>query len=142
MVAKKRLNEIPVDSIPAVGEYIDRQGMLEAFMENHKGIFDTYHVLQASVAQSLEAADKIVRAQGVSCGPWDRYAIRTTYNAEALYEALGREGFLSIGGKLVTKTGYEVEGKRLETAIARGEIPQDIVDSVKKEVASYHAPKI
>jgi hypothetical protein len=138
----KRLNDIPVDAIPEVAEFVDRNGMLEAFMESHKGIFETYRSLQAAAEQALEAADKTVRAQGVSCGPWERYQIRTTYNAEALYEALGRDGFLAIGGKLVTKTGYEVEGKRLETAIARGEIPKSVIDTVKKEVASYHAPKI
>jgi hypothetical protein len=49
--------------------------------------------------------------------------------------------FMEVGGKLNTKTVYDVDKDKLEAVIAQGKLPEELVASIRKEVASYKAPK-
>lgn len=133
----------PVDpkSISEVVEYEEAKEMVQAFVDNNKATFEAYFNLQDILAQKREAADKVVRAQGVSVSDWDLYQYSTKINEDALFNALGMDDFLSIGGTVETKTKYIIGKTAIEAAIARKEISDELAAEVVTKVPYYHAPK-
>jgi len=134
-------DEIPASEIPEVAEYIQAREALDGFIEEQKEVFDIYSELVEHVNDSMQRADKAVRSKSVSCGPWDKYQLQTKYDAKALYEALGRDDFLRAGGKLNTITEYGVDKAKVDAAITRGDIPQEVAQDVKKISPRYKTPK-
>lgn len=136
-----RHKDVPVESVPEVRAFVEAQEMLEAFVENNQGVFQAYFQLLDTVKQKQEAADKTVRAKGVSCGPWELYQYQTKVNAEAMFNALGMEAFLRLGGSTTTKTIYEADKAKVEAAIARGDISPDLGETFIERSPRYHSPK-
>jgi hypothetical protein len=135
-----RHNIKSVEEIPAVAEYNEAKEMLQAFCEANENTFKYYDTLVENLNQKLEAADKIVKSEGVSCGDWELYQYATKYNAIALYEALGREQFLKVGGKLEKITNYAVDKVKIQSAIASKAISKEIADQVVSKNPMYHSP--
>ena len=138
---KRKVVEVPLSSIPVVGEFVKAQNALETFKEQHEEVFNEYKMLVEDYNTKLQNAGKVVRQQEVSCGPFILQHFSTKFEAEKLHGAVGRAVFMEIGGKLGTKTTYDVDRDKLEAAIAQGKLPDDLVESIKKEVPSYKAPK-
>lgn len=134
-------NTVEPKDVPEVMAYVEASQQLESFRTLHKKIFQQYMELAENTNQKREAADKAVRAKGVSCGPWEYYQNQEKFNAQALYETLGQSEFLRVGGILQTKTVYDVDKNKINSAIARGEISQDVASVVKTIIQKYHAPK-
>jgi hypothetical protein len=129
------------EDIPEVLEYIKAETELRGFITRHQRVFEEFSQHVAAVNNARSQADKVVRSEDVSCGPWDRYQVQVSYDARALYEAMGREGFLEVGGKLNTTTTYDVDKAKVKAAIARGDISKTVAEVVRKETPKYHAPK-
>jgi hypothetical protein len=127
--------------IPEVQDYLEAKAMLDAYIHHNQAIFEQYRELAENVNRAREGADKIVRSKEVSCGPWDIYQTQTTYDANVLYEALGREAFIRVGGKVQMQAVYEVDKAKIEAAVARGDIPSELVPVIKKVSPRYKAPK-
>lgn len=137
-----RRNDTPIQSIPEVAAFTETQARIRAFKESNPEFFRYWDELIADYNDKLTAADKVVRARGVSCGDWDRYQEATTYDAEYLYTRFGRESFLELGGKLETIEKRSVDKKRVDMAITAGRIPPEEAGQVKKVGPRYHAPNI
>lgn len=129
------------EEIPEVVEYLAAKEDLDKYMAEHQEIFAKFRELAEVVNTTRGQADKEVRARDVSCGPWDRYQVQVKYDAEKLYESLGREGFLEVGGKLNTVTTYDCDKSKIQAAITRGDIPKDVAEIVRVETPKYKAPK-
>jgi hypothetical protein len=127
--------------LPQVQKFIDIRDRIHRLQEAYPEIFEQYQVMIEEYNTAQEAADQAVRALGVSCGPWEAFQEQKTYNADKLYEELGHEQFLSIGGSIKTVRKYEVDKARVEASIASGAIPKDIVDSFRKVTVKYHKPE-
>jgi hypothetical protein len=136
-----RYNSIDPSQIPEVMAFEEAQQMLDVFKDKHSHIFQEYDELIQARNIKLEAADKVVRAKKVSCGDWELYQRQKTFDADALYEALGRDQFLAVGGVLQTVTNRSIDKAKLEASIARGDIPKKVLDVVVSESPRYHAPK-
>lgn len=132
---------LDISQVPEVKAYQDAVDLLQEFKRQHANVFQTYFKLLEDRNQKMQLADKAVRAQGISCGDWERYQDQTKYNPQALYEALGRDGFLNVGGALQTVTTFSVDKSKLEAAAARGEVPPGVMEQVKTISPRYHAPK-
>jgi hypothetical protein len=137
----QRNNPVPESSIIEVMDYITVRDELLDFKKKHATLFGLYDELLAEYRQKLQAADKAVRSRGVSCADWVYYQEQTKYNAEALYTALGRENFLSVGGILETVTTYGLDKKKLEAAHAKKEVSDAVMDQVKTTIKKYHVPE-
>jgi len=133
-------NPVDPNEVPEVAAYVESKEMLETFKANHAQVFATYEQLAEDLNQKMEAADKVVRARAISCADWDLYQTQTKVDAEALFNALGMDMFLQVGGKTTTKTTYSADKAKVEAAAARGDIPKAVVDDVVKESPRYHAP--
>ena len=137
-MSKERL---AVGEIPEVVEYVNAQDTIEEFEAAHKKTFEKYRELIEIRNTLLEAAEKIVRGKKVSCGPFNLKQIRVAYNAEDLYQAIGRDMFLSIGGTVETINSYNVDEKKLQAAVASKKISNAVLEEVRKDTPVYNAPK-
>ena len=140
MAKDKRYQDTPVNTIPEVAAFEDVRQRLAAFKEANKAFFDYLDALSEEYNQKLEAADKAVRARGVSCGEFELYQYNTKYNPELLYQYLGRDRFLEVGGKIIQQTVYDVDKGLVDAAIASKTIPENIAGEVRKKEARYHKP--
>jgi hypothetical protein len=129
------------NDIPEVAEFLAAMGRLEAFRQQHPDIFAEFDKYIDDYNTKLEMAEKTVRAEGVSCGPFELYQFGTKYDAKNLYDLVGHERFFTIGGSTSTQTVYEVDPQKVEMAIEQGKIPADVVDSFRTVTPRYHAPK-
>jgi hypothetical protein len=134
-------NPVPVESIPEVKSYEEAKEMLETFMEQHSRVFATFRNLADTLNQRKDAADKVVRAKQVSCGDWDLYQFQTKVDAEAMFNALGMDSFLKFGGTVSTKTVYEADKTKVEAAISRREISEELAPTILTKSPRYHSPK-
>jgi len=134
-------NQKEVTAIPEVAAFLEAEQRLRQYRAQHSQVFKPYAALLEDYNQKREAADKVVRGQGISCGPWDWYSSQTKYNAQALFEALGRDKFLKVGGIMKTVTAYDLDEQKVEGAIARGEISEPVVGTFKAIIKKYKSPK-
>ncbi len=137
--SKKKVETVNEFDIPEVGEYLEELAILEEFKQSHATIFETYSMLTEKVNQLLDTAGKIVRAQGVNCGPWHVLSSATKYDKERLRELIGSAKFDAIGG--TSKTVYEIDNDKIASAIKSGAIAADVADEITDESLRYSAPK-
>lgn len=148
----------PSDVAP-VQEFLTAESELKEFVAQHDKVFDQYRSLVERRNAALENADKAVRAtKGDECGPFKVSRTTTEYKPEILYEELGRETFLQLGGKIDTKTVYDIDKTRVEAAIARGQaleqagvqdlavlqqggLPKSVVETFRETKVAYTTPK-
>jgi hypothetical protein len=137
---KKEAKTVAPKEVPEVIEFLDAQDAMNAFKEEHAPIFEQFRVLAERYNAALQQADKACRSQSVSCGPFDLYQFTTKYDAEALHNAVGRDKFLLLGGKISTQTVYGIDKGRIDACIAQNKILPEVVELVRKETPAYHKP--
>jgi hypothetical protein len=141
MAAKKRdIKKVDITAVPEVVEFENAKAELQGFKEMHADVFAEYAEYVERYNTTLEAAERACREKEASCGDFDLYQYTTKYDAEALYNAVGRDEFMKLGGKIDTVAKYSVEKARIEAAIAQGLVTPAVAAVVRKEVPSYHVP--
>jgi hypothetical protein len=120
---------------------MEYDAQLSALVQKYKPFFDELRELTEARNAALQAADKAVRASGKSQGPFNVSSIRVSYDADALYAALGPDLFLQYGGTLTVVQERSVDKKRLEAAIALSQIPEEVVKAAKSTSAVIKGPK-
>jgi len=128
------------EAIPEVAEFMEAERRIERLKEAYPEVFEQLDMLKEDFNTKLQAAEKAVRAQGVSCGPFTVMSKATTYDADKLFEELGRENFLKYGGIEKTITKYELDRARFEAAFAKGAISKAVFESVKKITTRFRIP--
>lgn len=128
---------LPADSIEEVRQFDAVRRELMAFMEKHNKVFEQFRSLAGEYNQSLEAAEKAVKAKQVNCGPFQILSIATTYNCDKLYEEIGPKEFARLGGTTETVVTHVMDKATIEAAIVRKDIPDEIADQVKNIQTRY-----
>lgn len=132
---------VPIGDIPAVQELADLKMEIDALKTAHADVFMQYSDLVDRYNAKLEEAEKEVRAQAVSCGAFENYSVSVKFDPAKMFDELGEDMFLKVGGSIATKADYKVDPKRVEAAIASGEIPEECVDNFREVRRNYHQPK-
>jgi len=132
--------KVDAAQIPEVVAFLEAQQRLESLKAQYPGIFDELAELEEQYNTLLEAADKAVRASAVSSGPFELYQFKTTYNANALYDEVGREEFLKLGGSIQTVQQLDVDKKVFDANVAQNKISKALADKVKQRSPNYHKP--
>lgn len=122
-------------------EFVEVSKLLDEYKEQHAAVFDGFNTLAEEYNQKLEAAEKTCRSQNISCGPFELYQVSTSYDAKTLFEILGREKFILVGGKISTQTIYEVDKARIEVSIDQKAIAPELIDHFRNVSPKYHKPK-
>lgn len=139
---KKAIQTKDPSEMTEVLEFLDAKAAIEEFKDMHAVVFTQFADLVERYNSTLEQAEKAARQQEVKCGPFDAYQVTVKYDATALYNAVGRDLFLKIGGIINEKTVYDVDKGRLEAAITspNSKITDEVVKTVRKETVTYHVP--
>jgi len=136
------INNKFVSTIPEVQAFETAKRELEEFKAAHEAFYNDLVRLLDIYNAARDAADKVVRAQQVSCGPFQLAARPSvSYDAEKLYEEMGEPFFFAHGGKVENKPVYVVNKPQVEAAIAAGLVPDEVVESVRRINVRYHTPK-
>lgn len=140
-MAQKTINTVSEESIPEVLRFLEANDRVQSFYEKHSEIFSQLLELRGEYNAALEAAEKVVRAKRVSCGPFVAYQIQTKYDAEKLYEEVGRDRFLELGGKIQTVTTFDLDKAKFEAHVVSNNVSQEVVDTVKEVSPRYKKPE-
>ena len=130
-------NDLSVDDIIEVQHFMEVQAKYEEFKEKHSAVFAELQLIAEEYNTALESADKAVRAKQIACGPFRILNHSTRYDAEKLYEELGKDTFLNSGGVIKSKTIYDLDKPRFEAQVAANMIPAEVVEVVKSTAARY-----
>jgi hypothetical protein len=134
-----RMSEVPVEEIPEVAAFVDVQQRYQAFRESNKAYFEYLDALTAEYTDKFTAASTAVRGRGVSCGPFEKYQVQVTYDADMLYDLVGRDKFLELGGVEKKVTVRSVDKKRVEMFIKSGKLGEEETKAIKKESPRYRS---
>lgn len=132
--------EVDPRDILEVVEFINANDRLKEFKEEYAEVFEQYDAIVTDRNDKLEAAEKIVRAHKVTCGPFVLYQYQTKYNAQAFYDAVGRDDFLKLGGSIQTVPKYEIDKKAFEAMVAQKKIPVTVIEAVVDTSPRYKCP--
>ena len=139
----KKREAVPVngDSIPEVLAFKMAEEELQEFKAHHAKVFEAYSSIVEKRNATLEAAAQVMHAGGFSCPEFKLSHFVTKYDPEEMYNVLGRDIFLAVGGKIEQKDAYDIDKDRFEAAYAQGKLSKDVVDKVRKESPVYKKPK-
>jgi coenzyme F420-reducing hydrogenase beta subunit len=141
-VKKKSIVTKPPEEFLEVLRFLDAKAALEEFKADNAAVFEQFAHLVDRYNSELEQAEKAVRQQEVKCGPFDAYQVSVKYDPEALYDAVGRELFLQVGGAISNTTTYAIDKGRFDAAVTmpNSKIKDEVVSLVRKEIVNYHMP--
>ena len=131
------MSEKPIQDVPEVEALVAAERELQEFINQHRDIYDTLQRLVETRNTQLEAAEKVVRAQGVSCGPFELLSQVTKVNAEKLFEELGEDNYQEVGGSVEYSPTYKIDIKKFHARVACGDIPQEVAADVTKVERRY-----
>jgi cell division septum initiation protein DivIVA len=138
---KETVKELDPSEVAEVAEYVVADQELNEFLDDvkkqHPGVLETIGELAEKRNAALESASKAVKALEAPCGPFKVHQVRTTYNAEALFDAVGEAMFLTSGGSIQTKKVLEIDEKRFEAVAAFGKLPPQVIDAVRKRQVTF-----
>ena len=140
-MSTSKAKEVDARDIPEVVAFIDADTKLKEFREQYADLFETYGQLVNDRNEKLENAEKVVRAHKVTCGPFILYQYQTKYNAQAFFDAVGREEFLKLGGSVKTVPEYDIDRKQFDAFAAQKKILPSIVTAVVETIPKYQCPK-
>jgi hypothetical protein len=139
--SKKQITKVPATEVKEVSDFLDSLGRLETFRAKHAEVFAEFETLVNEYNQKLEDAERTCRQRQIACGPFDLYNYSVKYDPKALFDMVGHDRFLELGGTIGTESTYAVDKKKLEIKIQQGELPDEVVDGFKKVSPSFHTPE-
>lgn len=138
---KDNIPALDPDDVAEVAAFVIAEEELSEFLEdvkrNHPGVLETLAHLTERRNAVLEAAQKEVKARQAPCGPFEVHNVAMIYDAEALYNAVGEEAFLTLGGSKETKVELKIDGKRFDAAVTFKKLPAELIDQVRKRRVSF-----
>jgi hypothetical protein len=136
-----KTKEVDPRDIPEVVDFINADSKVKEFREQYSDLFETYQQLIEDRNSKLENAEKVVRAHKVTCGPFVLYQYQTKFNAQAFFDAVGKEDFLKFGGEMKTVPQYSIDKKQFEAFAAQRKIPQSVIDQVVEVSPRFKCPE-
>jgi hypothetical protein len=135
-----RLNDVPVSEVPEVAAHEAVLARWRKFQEDNPEFFQYLRQFEEDLNTTRQAADKAVRALGVSCGSWHKYREDEKPNPDVAYQIHGHEKFLTLGGSLETVTKKKLEKTRYMSNVAAGAVTPEEAEAVVKKANVYHSP--
>lgn len=136
----KPAERVAITSISEVQLAMDLKMEIDALKGEHPEVFLRLADLIDRYNTAVDDADKVVRAKGVSCGPFTNSGNAVKYNPDKMYDELGEELFLKAGGSVASVPVYTVNKETLEAAIQSGEIPEESVEHFRTVEKRYKKP--
>lgn len=135
--SKSQVKTVPVEEIPEVGKFVQEQERFKQFRKDNAQFFEYLTQLATDYNEALSAARAACKQRGVSCGPIQVATVQTKYDADAMYDVLGREKFLEMGGTLETVQKRGLDKKRVDFNIDNGKIEADQAALIRKRNPTF-----
>lgn len=140
MAKDKVHNPKAPEDIPEVAAFEDVKQRMSAVREANAQFFKELDELAEEYNDKLAAAIRATKSQEVSSGDFVLYQFGTKYDAETLYQSLGHQGFLNVGGKVSQIAQYTIDKSRFESAHKSGQITDEIYERVVTKQARFRKP--
>lgn len=140
MAKQKAHNEKTVTEIPEVAAFEEVKQRIQAVREANATFFEQYDQLAEEYNDKLNAAIKATKSQEASCGDFILYQFGTNYDWEVLYQSLGHQGFLNVGGKVGQVAEYSGDKLRFESAHKSKQVTDEIYNRVVTKTARFKKP--
>jgi len=127
-------NEPVQNNIKELGRFERAKSALEEALEPIQPLIEEYN-------DSLEQANAAVRSRGISVGDFKISREFDEFDADKLFELVGRDKFLEWGGTEKTERKLGVDKTKLRSFIAAGKVPKAIVDQILTKQRQYSTPK-
>lgn len=124
-----------------VNAFLEAEKKLKAFKEANKKIFQQLDSIVEEYNAALEDADKEVRALGISVGPFSVMGVQTTIDVDILYDEMGPEGFLKVGGIVQQRQVLDIDKTKFQTYVNSGAIDPEILSACYSKKNKYRTPK-
>ncbi len=144
------MKQLDPGEVPEVARLLAATEAIEAFKEEHGPLYDELKELYNEYNASRQAAEKILRAQEASSGPFRvmRVDVKVT-DAERLFNEVGETDFKRFGGTVLqvpqkvipAHAEYAVDAKVLKPYVLAGQIPKEITDLTIKRTPFYEKPE-
>lgn len=134
-------DSVPVSTIPEVQRFVAEQERLRQFRQQNLQFFQYLEQLAKDYNEALAAARAACKQRDVSCGPIEKTSVKTTYDADVMYDLFGREAFLELGGALETVQKRSLDKKRVDFNINSGRIDKDRAALIRKTSSSFASNK-
>lgn len=132
--------KVAISDIPEVQEAMDLKLEMDALKGEFPEVFMRLADLADKYNTAVDKAEKVVRARGVTCGPFVNISSTVKYNAEKMYEEIGEELFYEIGGKVEHVATYKVDKDQVEAAVLSNKIPQESLEEFRTIENRYRKP--
>ena len=124
-----------------VDDFLVAQERYFQWQRAYPAAYEALMAIQQEYNATLEAAEKLCRAQGRSEGPFIIKSSRQNYDAEKLFDELGKDQFIAVGGVIENVVSYSVDKTVLQSKIASRKISPEVVEAISKPVHVFAAPK-
>jgi hypothetical protein len=135
------LDEPELEAIKAIKSYETTERKISLFESTNGEVFKTYDGMLEELERKRQVADAKIRATDATFGPWERFSEQKKYDTTALYDLIGKERFLALGGTVTEMPVIELDRDKLELAIASKELSKAVVAAILKITPMYRAPK-
>lgn len=132
---------LAVEEVPEVGAFLEIDQKIRDLINENPGFYQRLRELVEERNTYLQAAEKIVRANLASCGPFNKISEKLDIDAEKLFDELGDEGFAQVGGYTEQITTYKIDRTRFTSLLHAGHIPEEVKESCTKVTPSYKKPE-
>ena len=131
---------LPVEDVPEVGQLVDIDEKIKELIDSNPEFYQKLRELVEERNTYLQMAEKVVRAQGISCGPFNKISETLDIDAEKLFDELGPDGFSQVGGYTEQVTEYKIDRTRFTALLHAGHVPDEVKESCTKTKSSYKKP--
>lgn len=126
---------------PAVTRFEAAKREIERLREENEDLFDMLEGAIEEYNAALEQANAVVRALETSCGDFKVTSAYTEYDPDALFELVGREKFLELGGTEDVRRSLTVDKVKLRSYIEAGKVPKHVAEAISTPHRKYSTPK-
>lgn len=134
------IETVPATKIPEVRAFLKAQRALVAWKERYPKAHAELAELETLYNATLDAADKVVRTRGVSCGPFELYQFTAKRDARVFCDLVGRSDFVTYGGDIATTETFDIAPARFDALLARSILSPAMVAKIVTYGPRYHKP--
>jgi len=132
---------VDIKEIPEVEQLLETEKKIQELIDSNPDFYKKLAELVEERNTYLQAAEKVVRASGVSCGPFNKLSETVDIDVEKLFDELGPDGFAEVGGYTEKVTTYKLDRTRFISHLEAGHVPQEVKETCVGVKRSYKKPE-
>jgi len=136
-----RYNDVPITEIPEVVNFENVKARYHKFKQDNAAYFQYLNQIQEEYNIALQAAEKAVKVNQVSCGDFHYYLKLDKIDDDMAYQIHGHEKFLALGGTIETVTIRKMDKTRYMSNVQAGVVTADERQLTVKTEPRYHKPE-